>query len=41
MGEILKMIIDYDFQIINMKMIKLTADEVTEYYPIKDTFDKT
>lgn len=39
MGEILK-IIENDFQIINMKMMKLTPDEVTEHYPIKDTMDK-
>ncbi|XP_014475601.1 PREDICTED: nucleoside diphosphate kinase 7 [Dinoponera quadriceps] len=40
MGEILKMIIDHNFQIVNMKMMKLTPDEVTEYYPMKDTVDK-
>lgn len=34
------MIIDYDFQITNMKMMKLTANEITEHYPIKDTVDK-
>lgn len=41
MGEILKMIIDHDFQITNMKMMKLTPDDVTEHYPMKDTDDKT
>ncbi|XP_011146299.1 nucleoside diphosphate kinase 7 [Harpegnathos saltator] len=41
MGEILKMILNYDFQITNMKMMKLTPDEVTEHYPMKDTDNKT
>ncbi|KAG5317540.1 NDK7 kinase, partial [Pseudoatta argentina] len=42
MGEILKTIINYDFHITNLKMIKLTADDIAESCLIKkDVVDKT
>jgi len=42
MGEILKMIINYDFHIMNLKMIKLTVDDIAENCFIKkDIVDKT
>ncbi|KYN08336.1 Nucleoside diphosphate kinase 7 [Cyphomyrmex costatus] len=42
MGEILKMIINCDFHITNLKMIRLTADDIAESCFIeKDVVDKT
>lgn len=40
MGEILKVITN-DFHITNMKMMLLTATDVTECNFVKDTADKT
>lgn len=41
MGEILKTVTNNDFHITNIKMIQLTPEEVTEYYPMKDIVDRT
>jgi len=41
MGEILKAIINYDFYITNIKMIKLTPNDLEESCLIKDVLDKT
>jgi len=40
MGEILKAIINYDFYITNIKMIKLTPNDLEESRLIKDVLDK-
>lgn len=40
MGEILKIITNHDFHITNMKMMQLTANEITECYFVKDATDK-
>ncbi|XP_011872923.1 PREDICTED: nucleoside diphosphate kinase 7 isoform X1 [Vollenhovia emeryi] len=41
MGEILKAIINYDFHITNIKMIRLTPNDITECCLVKDVIDKT
>ncbi|KAH0949491.1 hypothetical protein HN011_005755 [Eciton burchellii] len=40
MGEILQIIINCDFQITNMKMLQLIADEFMEYHFLKNVIDK-
>ncbi|XP_011169620.1 nucleoside diphosphate kinase 7 [Solenopsis invicta] len=41
MGEILKAITNYDFHIANIKMIRLTANDIEESCLVKDVADKT
>lgn len=41
MGEILQKVTSYGFHITNIKMIQLTQNEVTEYYPAELTNDET
>ncbi|XP_071625852.1 nucleoside diphosphate kinase homolog 7 isoform X2 [Temnothorax longispinosus] len=41
MGEILKAIINYDFYITNIKMIRLTPNDIAECNLVKDEIDKT
>ncbi|XP_024869151.1 nucleoside diphosphate kinase 7-like [Temnothorax curvispinosus] len=41
MGEILKAIINYDFYITNIKMLRLTPNDIAECNLVKDEIDKT
>lgn len=41
MGEILKAIVNYDFHITNIKMIRLTPNDIEENCLVKDEVDKT